>query len=93
MTRSIQSCLKHLRPLWEVLFFWICASSEAPGLQEWEKSLLKDVENCGEKQRERQEDEQLVSEFPAVVLGDELPAELDGPSHGPKLLIGFMDRP
>lgn len=71
----------------------VSSSSEAPGLQEREQSLLKDVENCGEEEGERQEDEQFVSELPTVVLGDEFPAELNGPRHGLKLLVGFLDGP
>lgn len=66
---------------------------KVPGLQEGEQSLLKDVENCGEKEGERQEDEQFICELSAVVLGDELPPELDGPRHGLKFVIGLLDCP
>lgn len=60
-----------------------------PGLQEGEQSLLDDVEDRGEEERHRQEDEQFVCELPAVVLGDEFPPQLDGARHGLKLLICF----
>ncbi len=66
---------------------------KVPGLQEGEQSLLKDVENCGEEERERQEDEQFISELSAVVLGDEFPPELDGPRHGLKFVVGLLDCP
>lgn len=69
------------------------ASSEAPGLQEGEQSLLKDVEDCGEEEGECQEDEQFVSELSAVVLGDEFPPELNGPRHGLEFFIGLLDCP
>lgn len=68
-------------------------SSEVPGLQEGEESLLKDVENCGEEESQRQEDEEFISQLPAVVLGDEFSPELDGPSHGLKFLVGLLDCP
>lgn len=64
-----------------------------PGLQEGEESLLDDVEDCGEEECQRQEDEQFVCELPAVVLGDEFPPQLDGPRHGLELLIRFLDCP
>lgn len=64
-----------------------------PGLEEGEESLLDDVEDGGEEERQRQEDEQFVCELPAVVLGDEFPPQLDGPRHGLKLLVCFLDRP
>lgn len=63
------------------------------GLQEGEQSLLENVENCGEEESQRQEDEQFVSELPAVVLGDEFSPELDGPSHGLEFFIGLVDCP
>lgn len=69
------------------------ASSEAPGLQEGEQSLLKDVEDCGEEEGECQEDEQFVSELPAVVLGNKFPPELNGPRHGLEFLIGLLHCP
>lgn len=64
-----------------------------PGLQEGEQSLLEDVDHCGEKEGERQEDEQLVGELSAVVLGDEFPPELDGPRHVLKLVVSLLDCP
>lgn len=63
-----------------------------PGLQEWEKSLLEDVKNGGEEESQCQEDEQFISELPAVVLGDEFPPELNGPRHGLKLLVRLLNR-
>lgn len=69
------------------------APQKVPGLQEGEQPLLKDVENCGEEERESEEDEQLISELPAVVFGDEFPAELDGPRHGLKFIVGLLDCP
>lgn len=66
---------------------------KVPGLQEGEQSLLKDVENCGEEEGERQEDEQFICELSAVVLGDEFPPELDGPRHGLKFVVGLLDCP
>lgn len=69
------------------------ASSTVPGLQKGEQPLLEDVENSGEEQGQSQEDEQLVRELPAVVLGDEFPPELDGPRHAPEFFIGLVDRP
>lgn len=77
----------------------VCSNGRAPlkknvpGLQEGEQSLLKDVENGGEEEGERQEDEQLVGELSAVVLGDELPPELDGPRHAPELTVGLCHCP
>lgn len=70
-----------------------CSSKKVPGLQEGEQSLLEDVENSGEEEGERQEDEQFVGELSAVVLGDQFPPELDGPRHGLKLVIGLLDCP
>lgn len=64
-----------------------------PGLQEGEQSLLEDVENCGEEEGERQEDEKFVSELSAVVLGDEFSPQLDGPGHGFKFVISLLDGP
>ena len=66
---------------------------KVPGLQEGEQSLLEDVENCGEEEGERQEDEQFVGELSAVVLGDQFSPELDGPCHGLELVIGLLDCP
>lgn len=65
------------------------APQTVPGLQEGEQSLLDDVEDRGEEESQRQEDEQFVCELPAVVLGDEFPPQLDGPGHGLELLICF----
>ena len=62
------------------------------GLEEEEESLLEDVEDCGEEQCESEEDEQFVSELPAVVLSDELSPQLDGSGHGLKLIVGLQDR-
>lgn len=64
-----------------------------PGLQEGEQPLLEDVENCGEEEGKRQEDEQFISQLSAVVLGDELPPQLDGPRHVLELVIGLLNRP
>lgn len=75
----------------------VCGDTRAPqtvpGLQEGEQSLLEDVEDSGEEEGERQEDEQFICQLPAVVLGDEFPPQLDGPRHGLKLLICLLDRP
>lgn len=57
-------------------------------LQEGKESFLEDVEHGGAEEGQGQEDEQLVRELPPVVLGDELPAQLDGASHGLELLVG-----
>ncbi|TNN47918.1 hypothetical protein EYF80_041861 [Liparis tanakae] len=64
-----------------------------PGLQEGEQPLLQDVEDGGEEEGERQQEEELVRELPPVVLGEELPPQLDGPRHGPELLAALVDRP
>lgn len=69
------------------------APQTVPGLQEGEQSLLDNVEDRGEEERQRQEDEQFVCELPTVVLGDEFPTQLDGPRHGLELLICFLDSP
>lgn len=69
------------------------APQTVPGLQEGEQSFLEDVENCGEEEGERQEDEQFVSQLSTVVLGDEFPPQLYGPCHGLELIIGLLDRP
>lgn len=58
-----------------------------------EESFLQDVEHCGQEERQRQEDEQLVSQLPTVVLGDEFPPELNGSRHGLELFIGLLDSP
>lgn len=74
------------------MWLWESSSKKrVPGLQEGEKSLLEDVENCGEEESQCQEDEQFVSELPAVVLGDEFSPELNGPRHGLELLICLLD--
>lgn len=65
----------------------------APGSQEGEQSLLQDVENRGQEECDSQEDEQFISELSTVVLSDELPAEVDRPRHGLKLIIGLLDGP
>lgn len=62
------------------------------GLEEEEDSLLEDVEDRGEEECESEEDEQFVSELPAVVLSDELSPQLDGSGHGLKLIVGLQDR-
>lgn len=61
-------------------------------LDEGEESLFEDVEHSGQEERQRQEDEQLVSELTAVVLEDELPAQVDVSRHAPELLIGLLHR-
>lgn len=60
-------------------------------LQKWEESLFQDIEHCGQEEGEGQEDEQLVRQLPAVVLGDQLPSQLDRPRHGLEFLICFQD--
>lgn len=61
--------------------------------QKGEEALFDDVEDSGQEEGEGQEDEQLVGQLPAVVLGDELPPQLDGARHGFKFLIGIQDSP
>lgn len=86
-TRGIQSRLgKYCR------LFSQSSAAGVPGLQEGEQSLLQDVEDRGEEESQGQEDEQLVGELPAVVLGDEFSSQLNGPSHGLKLVIRLLDR-
>lgn len=60
-------------------------------LQKREESLFEDVEHCGQEEGEGQEDEQLVGQLAAVVLGDQLPSQLDGPRHGLEFLVCFQD--
>lgn len=69
------------------MWAWLSPSKEG------EQSLLEDVENSTEKQSQCEEDEQFICQLPAVVLGDELPPELDGPCHGLELVIGLLDGP
>ena len=60
---------------------------------EGEQSLLEDVDDGGKEEGQAEEDEQLIGEFPAVVFGDEFPAQLNGPGHGLELLIGLQHCP
>ena len=60
--------------------------------QEREESFFQNVQHRGQKERDCQEDEQLVGELAPVVLGDELAAQLNGPGHGLELLVGLQHR-
>lgn len=55
--------------------------------QKGEEPLFHNIEDCGEEKGQGKEDEQLVCQLPAVVLGDELSAQLDGPRHGLEFFI------
>lgn len=63
----------------------------AGALQKGEESLFEDVEHSGQEEGEGQEDEQLVRQLAAVVLGDQFPPQLDGPRHGLEFLVCFQD--
>lgn len=93
LTRRIQSCLNRLCWEWKVPYVVLAElCGEVPGLQEGEQPLLQDVEDRGEEEGQGQEDEQLVGELPAVVLGDEFSSQLNGPCHGLELVICLLDR-
>lgn len=61
--------------------------------KERKESFLEYVEHCGEEEGQREEDEQFISQLPAVVLGDEFPPQLNGPSHGFEFIVGLLDGP
>lgn len=62
-------------------------------LDEGEEPFLQDVEDGGQEEGQSQEDEQLVRQLPAVVLQDQLPAQVDGSRHVLELLVGLLHRP
>lgn len=62
-------------------------------LQEGEQSFFEDVQNGGKEEGQCQENEQFISELSPVVLGNELPPQLDGSRHAFKFIIGLLDRP
>lgn len=62
-------------------------------LNEGEEAFFKDVEDGGKEEGQSKKDQQLVRQFPPVVLQDQLPPQMDGPCHVFKLLVGFQHCP
>lgn len=56
-------------------------------LQKWKEALFHNIEDSSKKKGQGEEYKKLVRQFSAVVLCDELPAQLDGARHGLKFLI------